>query len=107
LATFVRIEVLLFLVGVLLAIGYRAMIGELHIGGLLADSGTDGELSTGRVQLLVFMLAQAGTYVGEVLADPHRFPKVPMALVLAFAGSNAIYLGGKSRPLFQRPPGGE
>ncbi len=102
LSTFVRIEVAAFLIGSLAAIGFQSMTGRIQVKGLLSDSAADGQIRMGRIQLLVFMVWQAGTYLGLALANPHRFPDVPAGFVLAYAGSNAAYLAGKSGPLLRR-----
>lgn len=101
LITFIEIEVVTLIVGFLLAIGYQFMIGGISVKGLLSDSMNDNQLSIGRIQLLVFMLAQAGTYIGQVMMSPHQFPAVPVGLLAAYGGSNAAYLGAKSWPLVQ------
>lgn len=101
LATFIKIEEAVLIIGLLLAISYQAMVGRIHIRGLLSDSAEGGNPSIGRIQLLLFMLVQAAAYIGQVMANPHRFPAVPVGLLAAYSGSNIIYLGAKVQPLVQ------
>jgi hypothetical protein len=101
LATFIKIEEAALIIGLLLAISYQAMVGRIRIRGLLSDSVEDGNLSIGRIQLLSFMLVQAGAYIGQVMVNPHRFPAVPVSLLAVYGGSNLIYLGAKVQPLVQ------
>jgi hypothetical protein len=101
LATFIKIEVAALIIGLLLAISYRIMIGDIRIQGLLSDSVEDPKLGIGRTQLLVFMLVQASAYAGQVIANPHTFPAVPVSLLAVYGGSNVIYLGAKVQPLVQ------
>jgi hypothetical protein len=101
LTTFIKIEILLLIIGFLLAVAYQFMIGRVDVKGLLSDSMNDNQISIGRIQLLVFMLAQAGTYAGQAMMNPHKFPAVPVGLLAAYGGSNITYLGAKSWPFIQ------
>jgi hypothetical protein len=101
LATFIKIEEAAFIIGLLLAISYQAMVGGIRIQGLLSDSVEDGKPGLGRIQLLAFVLIQAGAYAGQVMANPHKFPAVPVSLLVVYGGSNIVYLGAKVQPLVQ------
>lgn len=101
LTRFIETEIVVLIAGFLLAIGYQFMTGRINVRGLLSDSMTDNQIGIGRIQLLVFMLAQAGTYAGQVMMNPHQFPAIPVALLSAYGGSNFAYLGAKSWPLIQ------
>lgn len=71
--------------------------------------GTDGRIhgrkrqdtpyfSPERVQLLVFTLGAAFSYLTQVLNNPHpgTFPPIPDSWPAVIGGSNLIYLGGKA-----------
>ena len=90
-----RLEISLLLVGLLLAVGYQALIGKIRLRDILSDS-LDGSPSLSRIQFLVFLIAQAGYYFLKVIDDPTRFPDVPAELLVLFGGSNAAYVLEKS-----------
>lgn len=99
LATFLVIELAVLLIGFLLAIAYLAMTGRIEIRGFLLDLADADQLSIGRIQLLIFVLAVAGTYAGQLMANQHRFPTIPPGFLLTYAGSNVAYLGAKAKPV--------
>ncbi len=101
LATSLEIEVATLLIGFLLAIGYLATTRQIKIEGFLSTSADVAQLSMGRIQLLIFVLAVSGTYVGQLMENPHRFPAIPSAILLTYAGSNATYVGAKAGPLIR------
>ncbi len=99
-ADFVVLELKVFVGGLLAILGYQMLTGRINTRGLIRDKRT-GQLSPGRIQLLVFTLAGA-MYYGMLLASqPDRFPPVPDALLYLIGGSQAAYLSGKAA-LFRR-----
>jgi hypothetical protein len=74
------------------------------LSGLLRSA--DGTFSPGRVQLLVLTIGMAMQFLLGVLHDPSHLPAVPMGLVMATGGSQAIYLGAKAWSIFGNPRNG-
>ena len=93
-------EVWLFIVGLLLVVGYQMLTGKINTRGLLYDKGT-GNLSASRVQLLVFTLAGALIYLVEVVnsggpsVNPLDSEHIEV-LLLIVGGSQALYLTDKA-----------
>ncbi len=86
--------------------------GDLHTQGLLRTQARDARLDPERVQLLVLTFGSVGYYAlsalnGEatyvevptdvegVKEKVRSLPDAPAWLLSIFAGSNAVYLGGK------------
>jgi len=94
--TVLRFEVWSFLGGLLIIISYQLLTGQININRLLYDKGSTGGLSPARVQLLVFTLAVAVYYVGEVLsAETAKFPELPNEMLFLLLGSHTFFLGSK------------
>jgi hypothetical protein len=106
LSAFARVEIGLILVGILLAIGYRAMLGELRIPGLLASSLDNPAPTLHRLQLITATAVVAGAYGGQAMFGAVRSPHVPAALIGLLAASNAVYLAGKLGSRARQSPGG-
>lgn len=75
---------------------YKMLSGDINTTGLFSDKVT-GDLSPGRLQLVLVTIGGAAYYLVEVLAfsDPGRLPPAPEPLLWVASGSNAGYLGGK------------
>ena len=77
------------------------------LSGLLAGDQYDshtGSLSTtdvtaGRAQSLVFVVYFAVYYLIQILHSPSGFPPVPKSMLYALAGSQSVYLAGKTYDL--------
>ncbi len=99
LVSIIRFEVWLILGSLALVVAYKMLSERINMRGLLEDQMTGG-LSPGRVQLLLFTLIGAGSYLGLTatmpVKDPIGLPDVPDTLLLTVAGSNFVYLGGKT-----------
>ena len=99
LVKFAQFEIWFLLGGLALVVAYKMLTGKINTTGLLKDKET-GAISPGRVQLLLFTLMGAGSYLGMTATlaaeDPPMLPDVPDELLLVVTGSNLVYLGGKS-----------
>ena len=93
-----------FLFSLAAIISFRLLTGEINTRGVLRTKSPTGdhELSPARVQLLIFTLATAGTYLSEVLASlgSGELPDVPESLLAVLGGSNVFYLGTKAYAFF-------
>jgi len=93
-----------FLFSLAAIISFRLLTGEINTRGVLRTKSPTGddEISPARVQLLLFTLATAGTYLSEVLASPGsgRLPEVPESMLAVLGGSNVFYLGTKAYAFF-------
>jgi len=63
------------------------------------NATTDSSSSAGRAQSLAVTLFVASYYLVHVIQNPKEFPEIPGTLVALLAGSQAMYLGGKSLDL--------
>jgi len=84
----------------------RLLTGGINVHGVLRTKSPTGEdtISPARIQLLVFTLAAAGTYLGWALEarGTGRMPKVPESWVVTLGGSNLFYLGSKAFAFFRK-----
>jgi hypothetical protein len=92
-----RIEVWVFLLGLVVIIGYRMLTGAIKTKGLLSDKSSRSGFSPARLQLLIATLATAFYYIGEIPTSAQEgvFPTVPKEMILILGGSHAFYLGSK------------
>jgi len=90
-----RIEMWVLLGSLAVVVAYQLLTGRISVRGLL--SGDDGKPSASRVQLLIATLVAALTYLSQVVSHPSEFPTVPSWLLMGLAGSQIIYLWGKTR----------
>jgi hypothetical protein len=85
--------------GCFAVVAYKLVIGKIPLAGLLHGKKPGGRaaFSPTRLQLLIFTAAVAVIYLGEVIANPRRdsLPHLPLGVVVALGGSQAVYLGGK------------
>ena len=81
-------------------IAVRLLTGSINTTGLLrSKSRTKNEsVSPARIQLLIFTLATAGTYLTQVLKSlgSPQMPDVPQDTLITLGGSQALYLGTKA-----------
>ena len=85
-------------------IAVRMLTGDINVRGLLRTKSPTGDdsLSPARVQLLVFTIVTAGTYLGWAI-EAHgtgQMPKVPETWLAMFGGSHVFYLGSKAYAFF-------
>lgn len=73
------------------------------MNGLLYEKSGDRAFSPGRLQLLVFTIGGAFSYLFLVLGNQElgQFPDIPNELLLVLGGSNSFYLASKFYPLFR------
>ena len=107
----IRFEIWFFLAILALLVGYQMLTGRINTAGLLQDK-EHKDLSPVRVQLLLFTLIGAGSYLAlaadMIETGAPSLPTVPAELLLLLGGSHAVYLGGKSYlRYFQRKPSPE
>jgi len=117
-AAIVAWEVKGFLFTLFAMVALKLLTGEINMGYLFYGRkndtgqpivGADGKMlgrkrqdtpyfSPERVQLLVFTLAAAFSYLTQVLnnAHPGTLPPVPDSWLAVLGGSNLVYLGGKA-----------
>jgi len=93
-----------FLFSLFAIIVIRLLTGDINSRGVLRTKSPTGEdsISPARVQLLVFTLATAGTYLGWALEARGTgiMPKVPEAWLVTLGGSHLFYLGSKAYAFF-------
>ena len=97
LGTTLRWEMMILLVALIVLVGYKIMVREINIDGLLLDKTSGRAISPTRVQMLVVTLMIAVYYMFRVMKteDTGRFPDLPNELMIALGGSHLIYLSGK------------
>ena len=107
LAVFARIEIEVFLVVLLLIVGFQVITGEINMKGLLIEKKADGSLagfSPARLQMLLVTFAGAFYLISQVVdliyQGTPKFPEVDNRLFLLLGGSHSIYLGGKLNSFF-------
>ena len=98
------VEISLFLVLILLIFAYQVMSGRARLRGLI--SGFDLETgsfypSPGRLQMLIFTIVIATSYLLAVAENPEALPDIPQEHLFLLTGSGGAYLAGKSK-IFNR-----
>lgn len=95
-----------FLAALAAIISVRLLTGSINTSGLLHSKSPTGQesISPARVQLLLFTLATAGTYLSQALnaRGSLRMPDVPQNTIVALGGSHALYLGTKAYAFFSK-----
>ncbi len=97
----VRLEIWLWLGGLIGVVVYQMLTGRINTRGLFSAKDGSSNMSPGRLQLLAFTLAGAALFLFQVVQNPHRFPDVPPEFLLLISGSNAGYLLGKWNTLIR------
>jgi hypothetical protein len=97
LATVLRYEMSILLLLLIGIIGYKLLVQQINVTGLLLDKTGGRVVSPGRLQMLVITLSIALYYMFLVLdaEDKGTFPDMPNEFLLALGGSHSIYLSGK------------
>lgn len=107
-ALVVRYLVLGFLFTLAGIIAVRLLTGSINTTGLLRSKSPqrDESISPARVQLLIFTLVTAGSYLTQVLTlrGTLQLPDVPQNTLIALGGSNGLYLGTKAYAFLSRRP---
>jgi hypothetical protein len=99
--------------GVLLVGGFFAVVllkiatGEISLAYLLYTRDTAGNwsYSPGRMQLLIFTVVVAGTYLHSVMVSPASgsLPDLSPNVLAVLGGSHATYLGSKAFTALVQP----
>jgi len=100
-------EGLLLLAGSFGIVGWKLADGSIALDQLLEGdirdtNNADGfspYASAGRVQSFLVTVFVALYYLEQVIRNPTEFPKLPDALVGALAGSQVLYLAGKTQAM--------
>lgn len=82
----------------MLVIAYWVVSRRLSLRGLLTESSTGQMALFSRPQMLFASLAAAAVYVGmvtEAIDTDSAFPEVQPEFLVALAGSQAVFIGGK------------
>ena len=90
--------------GITAALGITVILqilnGAINMSGLLYGRRGDGRIffSSGRVQLLVFTIWAAFSYLIEAMRSgaSGRLPDIPPATLALLGGSHSMYLAGKA-----------
>ncbi len=93
--------------GYFAVVAYKLVTGEISLAGLLytKEPGGRAAFSPVRLQLLIFTVAVATLYLGEVIAHPRQnsLPHLALGVVVALGVSQAVYLGGKVASAYVQP----
>ena len=93
-----------FLLSLFATISFRLLTGDINVHGVLRTKSPTGDdsISPARVQLLIFTLAAASTYLGWALEARGTgiMPKVPESWLITLGGSQLLYLGSKAFAFF-------
>jgi len=97
LSVILRYELLILLLVLVAIIAYKLLVRQINIDGLLIDKANGQAISPSRVQMLIVTVMIGIYYMFQVMKTevPGRFPDLPNELMIALAGSHAIYLSGK------------
>jgi hypothetical protein len=98
--------------GAILVCGFFGVVllkiatGRISLASLLSTADGKRSYSPARLQLLIFTVAVAASYLYSALVDPSRdsLPDLPASVLVALGGSQAVYLGGKAFTTFSKPP---
>jgi hypothetical protein len=80
-----------------LLIGYRLLVGQISLGGILTVEGET--FSPSRLQLLIVTVSGLAAYAAASL-NAHAMVPLQNELIAAFAVSHAFYLGPKAYRAF-------
>jgi hypothetical protein len=93
-----------FLVSLFAIIAIGLLTGDINTRGVLRTKSPFGDdtISPARVQLLLFTLATAGTYLTRALEarGTGKMPDVPESWLVTLGGSHLFYLGSKAHAFF-------
>ena len=97
LETLSQTAIIFFLASLALILFWKLLNGHINLQGLFVDN-TTGTFSPVRVQLLLVTLIESGGYLIEIVESSNASTlPVPSDMMLgAVAGSQLLYLGGKS-----------
>jgi Kef-type K+ transport system membrane component KefB len=91
----IRIEAIVFVAGVAIAVFWKLLTGAIVARGLINDK-ISGEASPARLQLMVSTLLAAAFYAQAIVASrDFALPQPNDAILAVVGGSNIIHLGDK------------
>ncbi|MBV8414635.1 MAG: hypothetical protein JO251_05425 [Verrucomicrobia bacterium] len=99
---FVKIEVVILVIALLLSVAYRLATGSINTKGLLKAKTETGGISPARVQLLMLTGSVGLYYLLLVLQSlktqnpPSKLPELPPELLFVLGGSHTLYLSSKA-----------
>jgi hypothetical protein len=89
---FLHLEVLAFLWALVATTSFQILTRRIQPAGLLSQSGGAGQVSPGRVQLLLATIATSATYLTQVASATNgKMPDVDVNWLYVFGGSGSIY----------------
>jgi len=92
-----HLEVLVFLYALAATVFFQVLTRRINPAGLFSQKGAAGQLSPGRVQLLLATIAASATYLTQVAnATNGKMPDVDVNWLYVFGGSGGIYALGKA-----------
>ena len=98
-ASLVRFEVDAIISGFMIVVGWKLLTGRINLRGLLSD-GPGRPISPTKAQMLVISGGAVLAYLQQVGATlggsaPNALPQPSDAVLMAFGGSQLVYLGGQ------------
>ncbi|MFY9852581.1 MAG: hypothetical protein WAK26_01730 [Terracidiphilus sp.] len=89
---FLHLEVLAFLYALAATAFFQILTGRIQSAGLFSQSGSGGQTSPGRVQLLLATIATSATYLAQVANVTNgKMPDVNVNWLYVFGGSGSVY----------------
>lgn len=85
-------EVLFILYALAATVFYQILTGRINLSGILSHKSGSGQLSPGRVQLLLATIAASASYLTQVAkATNGKLPDMDANWLYVFGGSSGIY----------------
>ena len=89
---FLHLEVLAFLYALAATTFFHILTRRIQSAGLFSQGGAAGQVSPGRVQLLLATIATSATYLTQVANSTNgTMPDVNVNWLYVFGGSGGIY----------------
>jgi hypothetical protein len=98
-------EELVLILGLFSVVFWKLISSDVSLDQLFEGDirNEDGEyasyVSSARVQTFIVTIYVASYYLIQVIQNPTDFPTLPTGLIVALAGSHALYLGGKAQAM--------
>ncbi len=101
LARLLDLELLGFVYALAASIVFQLLTRRINLDGLLVSKDGSGELSPGRVQLLITTIAACARYLSQVQGSKSlNLPDIDNTWLYLFGGSSGIYVLGKAWALW-------
>lgn len=92
-----HLEGLVFLYALAATVFFQILTRRIKVAGLFAQKGVAGQVSPGRIQLLLATIAASASYLTQVAnATNGKMPDVGVNWLYVFGGSGGIYALGKA-----------